>query len=96
MERTLLKIRHAQAVRDKDRAAVSQIERDLAKIGVVADWLSEDVMVWREGADKKKRQSKAATPSGDHYADKTCSVCSGPIQKTGKSGRPPTKCEEHR
>jgi hypothetical protein len=94
VERTLLKIRHAQAVRDKDRAAVSQIERDLAKIGVVADWLTDDVMVWREGGDKKKR--KAAAPSGDYYPDSACTVCSAPIEKTGKPGRPPVKCLHHR
>ena len=95
MERTLLKIRHAQAVRDKDRTTVSQIERDLAKIGVVADWLSDDVMVWREGGDKKKPR-KAAAPSGDHYPDSACTVCSAPIEKTGKPGRPPVKCLQHR
>jgi len=95
MERTLLKIRHAQAIRDKDRAAVSQIERDLAKQGVIADWLSEDVMVWRESGDKKKPR-KAAAPSGDYYPDSACTVCSAPIEKTGKQGRRPAKCLKHR
>ena len=95
MERTLLKIRHAQAIRDKDRAAVSQIERDLAKIGVVADWLTDDVMVWREGGDKKKKR-KAAASSGDYYPDSACTVCSAPVEKTGKQGRRPAKCLKHR
>jgi hypothetical protein len=96
MERTLLKSEHAYAVRNKDKAEVQRIEKELAKHGIIADWLTEDVLVWRESGEKKKRQSKAATPSGDCYPGKTCSVCGGPVQKTGKSGRPPTKCEEHR
>ena len=95
MERTLLKIRHAQAIRDKDRAAVSQIERDLAEQGVIADWLSEDVMVWREN-EKKRAPRKKAEPTGDYYPDSACSVCSAPIEKTGKPGRPPVKCLQHR
>jgi hypothetical protein len=53
------------------------------------------VMVWREGGDKKKPR-KAAAPSGDHYPDSACTVCSAPIEKTGKPGRPPVKCLQHR
>jgi hypothetical protein len=30
------------------------------------------------------------------YPDSACSVCGKPIERTGKPGRPPTKCLEHR
>jgi hypothetical protein len=96
MERTLLKAQHAYAVRKEDKKEIERTEKELAKHGIIADWLSETVLVWREGGDKKKRLSKPATLSGDYYPDKTCSVCSGPIEKTGKPGRPPTMCEKHR
>ena len=95
MELPLLKIRHAQAIRDKDMTAVSQIEREIAKQGVIADWLSKDVMVWRED-DKKPAPRKKAEPTGDYYPDSVCSVCSAPIEKTGKQGRRPAKCLQHR
>ena len=95
MERTLLKIKHAEAVRSKDQAEVQRTEKELVKHGITADWLTADVMVWREGGDKKKPR-KAAAPSGDHYPDSACTVCSAPIEKTGKPGRPPVKCLQHR
>ena len=94
MERTLLKAQHAHAVRTENRAEIDRTEKELAKRGVIADWLSDSVMVWREGGDKKKR--KAAAPSGDYYPDSACTVCSAPIEKTGKPGRPPVKCLHHR
>ena len=94
MERTLLKAQHAHAVRTENRAEIDRTEKELAKLGVVADWLTDDVMVWREGGDKKKR--KAAAPSGDYYLDSACIVCSAPIEKTGKPGRRPAKCLQHR
>ena len=96
MKRTLLKSEYAYAVRINDKAEIKRIEKELAEYGIVADWLTKDVLLWREGTHKKERLSKAVAPVSDHYPDKTCSVCSGPIQKTGKSGRPPTKCKEHR
>lgn len=94
MERTLLKMQHAHAVRTEDRVEIDRTEKELAKIGVVADWLTADVMVWREVGDKKKR--KAAAPSGDYYPDSACTVCSAPVEKTGKQGRRPAKCLKHR
>lgn len=94
MQRTLLKSQHAYAVRTENRAEIERTEKELAALGVIADWLSDTVMIWREGGDKKKR--KAAPPSGDYYPDSACTVCSAPIEKTGKPGRPPTKCLKHR
>jgi hypothetical protein len=95
MERTLLKAQHAYAVRTENRAEIDRTEKELAKHGVIADWLTDDVMVWREGGDKKKPR-KVAAPSGDYYPDSACTVCSAPVEKTGKPGRRPAKCLQHR
>lgn len=97
MRETQLKIRHAAAVRSKDAAEIAATEKELAAIGVHADWLSDDVMVWRDNRTQKRtRKPSAAAADGGVYPDSACAVCGNPIEKTGKPGRPPTKCIKHR
>lgn len=94
MKTYLLKIQHAEAVRRENAAEIKRTERELAALGIHAAWLSDSVMVWKEENAKVGRKRKSS--SDDHYPDSDCSVCGKPIEKTGKPGRPPTKCLEHR
>lgn len=84
---TQLKIKHAHAVRNKDAKEIERTEKELAALGIHGEWLSEDVLVWRDGRNVK---------SQEFYPDSKCSVCGNKIEKTGKPGRPPTKCLKHR
>ena len=90
-----LKLRHAAAIREKDTAEAERIRKELEKVGVYAEWLSNEVLVWRDKRPRKK-VSKEEAAASDCYPDSACSKCGAPIEKTGKPGRPPTKCLKHR
>lgn len=86
MLRITLELEHAAAHRRGDTAAMKEIQSQIEREhGLIAVWLSEDVLVWK----RKKVDA-------DFYADSACSVCGEPIEKTGRKGRRPTKCLEHR
>ena len=55
MSEMLLKMQHAAAVRNKDDKEIRRTERELAKLGITAEWLSPDVLLWRPPEKKKRR-----------------------------------------
>lgn len=79
---------------------MQRIEKELASLGVYGRWLSEDVLVWETSKPSKKIKKTATIPSDesndDFYAGISCRVCGNPVEKTGRKGRPPTKCIQHR
>lgn len=95
MTEVQLKLRHAHAVREKDTAEAERVRKELEAIGIYGEWLSEDVLVWRDKKPRKK-PSKDESVRSDCYPDSACKECGAPIEKTGKPGRPPTKCLKHR
>lgn len=54
---TQLKLRHAAAARAKDEKEMLAARKELAKIGIEAEWLSEDVLIWR-GPEKKRKRGR--------------------------------------
>jgi hypothetical protein len=59
MKETQLKMQHAAAIRSEDTAEIKRVEKELAKMGIVGEWLSDTVLVWRT-PPKKRRTPKSA------------------------------------
>lgn len=55
MTETQLKMQHATAVRDKDAAEIKRTEKELKKLGITGEWLSDMVLIWRHPEQKKRR-----------------------------------------
>jgi hypothetical protein len=51
-----------------------------------------------EGRRKKKKPDiiKPVVVDNGFYDGITCKECGAPVEKTGRQGRPPTKCLKHR
>lgn len=58
---TQLKLRHAMAQRAGDTKEMLAAQKELAKMGIKAEWLSPDVLVWR--GPEHKRRGRPKKPS---------------------------------
>lgn len=99
MKTTILKIQHAEAVKKGDRTGMLEIEKELEGFDIYCLWLSDDVLVWKSKKELPRKKSQKPDGSIDEsrfYAGSSCSRCGGPVEKTGKPGRPPTLCIKHR
>lgn len=73
-------------------AEAEKIRKELAKNKVIARWLSDDVLVWEHESIKQKPRKLLA----ECYEGVYCAECGAPVERTGKRGKPPTKCRKHR
>lgn len=51
---TQLKLKHAAAYREKDEKTMRQCEKELAKMGVIGEWVTETMIVWHKETVKKR------------------------------------------